>query len=277
MLTTPHTNAQPACSLPYTLSWLQSVDFPHKLGICEQLFGQAITSNGICWVQTGAGIPWKLDLANPTHRWIVYGKYEGAAFLDWAKKFLPLNGVIVDSGANIGQMLMYLAQWVPQGKILACEPGVDAANWVAECLKTHQHLPVELIRVGLGASLTQLRLNTIGAEYGHGAWNQISETEGATIQIVRLADELTRRSIQKVDLWKLDVEGYEVPALQGAEEFLKERRIRAIYAELAGENGYRVRDYLTQFGYHCHLFNRRGNLYIPTQLPDHTNGLFLPV
>jgi hypothetical protein len=40
----------------------------------------------------------------------VYGKYEGAPFLNWAKKFLAPNAIIIDSGANIGQMLMYLAQ-----------------------------------------------------------------------------------------------------------------------------------------------------------------------
>ena len=82
----------PLQSLPWGLKFLQSFDFPHKLGICERLFGLRLEKYGICWIQTGAGIPWKLDLSNPTHRWIVYGKYEGAAFINWAKKFLPSDG-----------------------------------------------------------------------------------------------------------------------------------------------------------------------------------------
>ena len=90
------------CSLPFSLSLLQPIDFPHKLGICERLFGKAIAPLGICLVKTGAGLVWKLDLANPTHRWIVYGKYEGASFLNWAKNYLPANGVVIDSGASIG-------------------------------------------------------------------------------------------------------------------------------------------------------------------------------
>ena len=267
---------QSTYSLPLPLTWLQSLDFPHKLGICERLFGSSIASQGICWVQTGAGMPWKLDLANPTHRWIVYGKYEGAPFINWTQKFLPPNGIVVDSGANIGQMLLYLAQLVPQGKILAFEPGKEAADWLAKCLVTHDNLPVEILRFGLGSSPAKLRLHNIGANYGHGAWNQVSETEGEIIQIVRLADELAARCIEKVDLWKLDVEGYEIPALQGAEELLRKQRIRAIYAELSGENGQRVRDYLAVFGYHCHFFDRKGKLYTPLDLPNHTNGLFLP-
>ncbi|GAA6621362.1 FkbM family methyltransferase [Scytonema sp. NUACC26] len=261
-------------SLPFLLSWLQAIDFPHKLGICERLFGKALVSQGIRWVKTGSGIPWKLNLANPTHRWIVYGKYEGASFINWAKKFLPSDAIIVDSGANIGQMLMYIAQWVPQGKILAFEPGQEAANWLEECLSEHRHLPVEILRVGLGASTAQLCLKSIGANYGHGAWNQVSENEGEAIHIVRLTDELAARSIETVNLWILDVEGYEIPALQGAEVLLKEHRIKAIYGELHGSNGQRIIEYLSTFGYRCYLL-KNNQLYIPDKLPSHTNGLFL--
>ncbi len=86
----------------------------------------------------------------------------------------------------------------------------------------------------------------------------------------------TDRSIETVDLWKLDVEGYEIPALQGAEELLKHKRIKAIYAELTGENGDRVREYLNELGYSCHLIDAKNHLYQPDRLPGHTNGLFLP-
>lgn len=262
-------------SLPMPLTWLQGIDFPHKLGICERLFGKAIANLGVGWVQTGAGIPWKLDLANPTHRWIVYGNYEGSHFLNWAREYLPSNGIVIDSGANIGQMLLYLAQWLPQGKLLAFEPGREQAQWLQECLQVHPELPVEVVQLGLGSAPAQLRLQNLGPTHIHGAWNQISETEGETITIVRLADELAARGLNRIDLWKLDVEGYEIPALQGAEELLKEQRFGAIYAELAGDNGERIRDYLADFGYRGYLFDSQGKLYLPSELPEHTNGLFL--
>jgi FkbM family methyltransferase len=268
-------------SLPFPLEWLQPVDFPHKLGICDRLFGNAIAHYKICWVPTAAGVPWKLDLTNPVHRWIVYGKYEGAPFLNWARKFLPPNGIIVDSGANIGQMLLYLAQYIPQGKVLAFEPGKEQADWLAECLAVNPQLPVELIRLGLGASNQQLRLFHYGSDQIQGYWASVSETEGEPIEIVRLADELAARSIETVDLWKLDVEGYEVPAMQGVEALIKEHRIKAIYVEMGGENGQRVRDYLAKFGYCCYLFESNGSLFNPLKVPNYyfpnwTNGLFLP-
>jgi hypothetical protein len=63
-------------SLPFPLVSVQPFDFTHKLGICERIFTSRLAHHGICWVQTGASIPRKLDLSNRTHRWIVYGKYE---------------------------------------------------------------------------------------------------------------------------------------------------------------------------------------------------------
>lgn len=262
--------------LPAPLKWLQGLDFPHKLGICERIFGKAIAKEGVCWVETGAGIPWKLDLDNPTHRWIVYGKYEGSHFLNWVKDFLPPDGIVVDSGANIGQMLLYLAQYLPKGKIIAFEPGNEQAQWLRECLTAYPDLPVEVLQLGLGATPDELYLRNLGPEYIRGAWSQISKTEGEKISIVRLADELASRSLDRLDLWKLDVEGYEIPALQGAEELLKEHRCKAIYAELAGDNGGKIRDYLAKLGYKGYLFDSRGKLYEPTELPEHTNGLFFP-
>jgi FkbM family methyltransferase len=266
--------------LPLLLSWLQSVDFPHKLGICERLFSQTIADYEICWVQTGEKIPWKLDLRNPTHRWIVYGNYEGSKFLHWARKFLPATGVVVDSGANIGQMTLYLSQFVPQGKVLAFEPGDAAANWLEECLRANPDLPVELIRSGLGNTAARYHfLNSNGEASGaHGEWGRISETEvGDPVQIMQLASALADRSIQTVDLWKLDVEGYEIPALQGAEALLKQQQIKALYVEMFDDNGKQIREYLQKFNYRCHLFNKHNLLYRPTEFQIHCNGLFLPV
>lgn len=268
------------CSLPFSLSLLQPIDFPHKLGICERLFGQAIAPLGICWVKTGSGLVWKLDLANPTHRWIVYGKYEGAAFMNWARKFLPSNGVVIDSGASIGQMLLYLAQYVPRGKVLAFEPFPEAAAWLQECLDFYPHLPVEIICSGLASAPGQVYLQDIGEEAGHGACSQVSSS-GIPIQTVRLADELVTRNITQVDLWCLDVEGYELPALRGAEPLLKSQSIRALYIELSdltGGQGHRqaIQDFMLDFGYKSYQLTEASQPFLPLEWSAHSNGLFLP-
>jgi FkbM family methyltransferase len=265
---------------PIHLSWalksLQQIDFPHKLGLCDKVFGRSLASEGVCWVSTAASLPWKLDLHNPTHRWIVYGKYEGSGFLNWARSFLPENGVVVDSGANIGQMLLYFAQWVPKGRVLAFEPGEGQANWLAECLSVNATLPVELIKSALGASPSLLCLQNDGPSLKHGASSFISNSEGTPVCVVRLADELARRSIQRVDLWKLDVEGYELEALRGAEEFLTDQLISAIYAELSPGIRHSVSEYLAAFGYTCYSVGFSGKLRRANNIRDFGMGLFLP-
>jgi FkbM family methyltransferase len=264
----------PICGL---LGLLQRRDFPHKLGICDRLFGRRLAKRGVCWIRTAAGIPWKLDLRSPLHRWIVYGKYEGGAFLDWAKAFLPADGIVVDSGANIGQMLLYLAKWVPNGRVLAFEPGAEAADWLQECLRVNNQLPVEVIRCALGAQATEMTLQSFGGAEVHGSLSQIrTDGAGPRVSVRRLDEVLEERRVDHVDLWKLDVEGFELQALAGAEGLLRGGRIRAIYAEMAFGNEERIRDYLRQQGYRCYLFDRAGRLFEPTSLPRHTNGLFLP-
>lgn len=262
--------------LPPALRLLQKIEFPHKLGICERLFGQALAKNGICWVMTSIGIPWKLDLSNSTLRWIVFGKYEGAAFFDWARRQLPSNGVVVDSGANIGQMLLYFAHTVPRGKILAIEPGRHQADWLQECLQVHPQLPVTLIRCALGSSEGHAFLNDDGPVGTHGGWSQVSQTQGNPIEVKTLGSILNATGVSRVDLWKLDVEGFEVPALEGAADWLRDQRIRAIWVEMSGENGTRIRNYLSQFQYTPHVIGSRG-VPAPAQLlPKHCNVLFLP-
>jgi FkbM family methyltransferase len=261
--------------LPFLLKFLQPMEFPHKLGIMDRVFGKWLSRHGIAWVQTGAGIPWKLNLAYAPDRWIVYGKYEGGAFLDWAKRFLEIDSIIVDSGANIGQMLLYLAQWVPQGKIFAFEPGTYQARWLRECLGKHPQLPVEIVPFGLAAINAPAHLKNCGPDMVHGGWSQVSETEGELIQLTSLVDFLASRQIEKVDLWKLDVEGSEVSALKGAEPLLEAGKIRAIYVELHTDNGQRIRDFLKDSGYSCYGISRTGTPSLMKSFPEHTNGLFL--
>jgi FkbM family methyltransferase len=279
----PH-RAPAETPLPPLLRLTQCIDFPRKLGVCERLFARSLTRHGTSWVRTAAGIPWKLDLTSQLHRWMVYGKYECAGFVDWAWRHLPSDGIIVDSGANVGQMLVSLVGAVARGMVLAFEPCAEAAQWLRECLARNRDLPVVLIEHALGEACGVGFLH--GSQSGHGLWSRIAGEGDHTpvsqpVQIVRLADELERRNLSRVNLWKLDVEGHEVPALKGAEPFLKRHAIHAIYVELVDENGRKVMEYLESLGYRLHLVQSAGRLVPPErkpgfELPQWTNGLFLP-
>ncbi len=270
-------NSSPKVTVPLSaaLRWLQKVEFPKKLGVCERLFAGELSKHGQCWVQTAAGLAWRLDLRNPTHRWIVYGYYEGSGFLRWAMKFLPEDGVVLDSGANIGQMALYLAQWLPRGRLFAFEPGTEASEWLAGCLSCHPTLPVLLSKIGLSDRDGTDSLANSRTEGTHGSQAAITTGPGETIQLARLDRFLASQGVNRVSLWKLDIEGHEIPALEGARALLEERRIQALYVELDGDNGKQIREFLGRFGYRCFGLDGSGGLVKEDTSIHHTNGLFL--
>jgi len=263
-------------SLPSTLKIIRKLSFPKKLGLCDKIYGRTLATYGSSWVLTSIGIPWKLDLRNPTHRWIVYGLYQDPGFLKWVKKNLPQEAVIVDSGSNIGQMLLYFASWFPKGKILAFEPGGHARTWLEQCLKINKDFPVELLACGLGSQKSTLFINHAEDSLMHGGQAHVSSEGEEQIEIERLDTILESKKIKTVDLWKLDVEGYELEALLGAEGLLKKKSVKAIYVEFSANIEQQIIEYLRDLDYALYYINRSGKLCIEKSSDKISNGFFLP-
>jgi FkbM family methyltransferase len=270
--------------IPNSLKLFRRLEFPKKYGLFDKIYGNILSKNEICWVKTAPGLTWKLDMRMVTHRWIVYGSYD-YKFLKWAKKTIQKNCIIVDSGANIGQMTLYFSKWCNEGKILAFEPSSEAANWLSDCIRKNNSLNIEVIQKGLGETESTGILVEAGKEENanlHAFWSFIAKKDGLTgenISITRLDNELKNRNIETVDLWKLDVEGFELSALEGAKELLMAHKIKAIYAELAVKrnNHRQVIEYLSKHGYQCHYFTFTGKPIKSNKIYNYqTDALFLP-
>ena len=81
-----------AIAIPLSLRTMRKLKIPKKLGFLESLFGSTLAAQGTGWVKCSNGVIWKLDLTEPTHRWIVYGDYEGGIGLSFAKMPLGIVG-----------------------------------------------------------------------------------------------------------------------------------------------------------------------------------------
>lgn len=138
----------PMQPLPTSLRFLRSLPLPHKLGLLERIFGKSLSQYGVCFVEVYNGIYWQLDLTDSCQRWIIYGDYEGSNQMAWLKGWLSKGGNVVDSGANIGQMLLNLAP-LRNVSIFAFEPLPFAADWLDRCLVNYPEWGVEVVRLGL--------------------------------------------------------------------------------------------------------------------------------
>lgn len=155
-------DTSPSLELPAVLRLLRRLPLPHKLGLLEKLYGQELGQLGIAWVVTANGVLWKLNLADACQRWIVFGDYEGSIQMSWLRHWLAPGGVVIDSGANIGQMLLYLAP-LPGVDLFAFEPLPTAADWLDECLRHQPNWSVKVIRQGLSDSIGTLSMQIDGA------------------------------------------------------------------------------------------------------------------
>jgi FkbM family methyltransferase len=270
-----NTSPQQPLSLPPLLRLAQRWEFPRKLGFCDRFFGRALVAGGVAWVRTAAGPVWKLDLSNPTHRWIVYGWYEGPSFWRWLRAHRVGIRTIVDSGANIGQTVLTFTALLPSARVFAYEPGASARAWLAEGVAAGGLQNVTIEATGLGPAAGAARLATDGGADLHGSWNKVSATEGEPITLVALDDELARLGLATLDLWKLDMEGYELQALRGAARTLAAGRIRYVYVEAAGEAGRETLALLTSFGYRVYGITASGRLSAWHTSDSYDNALCL--
>lgn len=125
------------------------------------------------------------------------------------KPYVPMGGVVVDGGANIGDHTIEYAMMVGAlGHVLAFEPN----EAVMECLRHNlRHYPqVTFVNSGLGESRYRARLQlspNVGASH-------LDKAAEPNVNVMAL-DEL---NLSKLHLLKMDIEGFETFALQGAKD-----------------------------------------------------------
>ena len=250
------TSVNKSVSLPLALRFLRRLPLPRKLGLLERLFGRVLSKHGVVWVQTANRIRWKLDLADGCHRWLVYGYYEGGAGIKLARRMLKHGGVYVDSGANIGQWLVYISN-LKQVQTLAFEPVASERSWLTSCIAEQGNWNVEIIANGLGDEFTSLPIQVHGARSTiQSDWYAKKGLDRELITMVSLEQALSERSIDRVRFWKLDVEGFEYEALVGAGKYIEQQKIDGIYFECHPDNFDRNIKLLSSCGYEIMSFSQ---------------------
>ncbi len=123
------------------------------------------------------------------------------------KRFLP-GHVFVDVGADVGAYSVRASEW--EMKVYSFEPNPENIKALKRNLDIN-NLTLDIIQCALGSSEGKAYLSQ------NGAISRINASDGIEVP-VRTLDSF---NLQRVDLLKVDVEGYELEVFRGAIETLK--------------------------------------------------------
>ncbi|MFV9634754.1 FkbM family methyltransferase [Mycobacterium neumannii] len=153
--------------------------------------------------------------------------------------------VVLDIGAGIGSESLPFSRWVgAAGKVIAVEAHPATFATLERTVRLNDVRNVELVNAAIMDSDTPVRISNLPTEVSYE--NRIS-SEGVQVPAMTLADLVEKYDLNRVDFLKMNIEGAELPALQGSAEMLSLVRHAAIgchdfLAEETGDDSYRTKE-----------------------------------
>jgi FkbM family methyltransferase len=198
----------------------------------------------------------ELDLSEHIQRMVYLGAYERWETATVRRQLRP-GTCFVDVGANVGYFTLLAARVVgPGGQVIAVEPSRYAADRLARTIAANRLGNVRLERIGLGREPGELTLYDPLPDNHAPTMLGEAGAAGMVVRVRRLDDCLSEWGVDRIDLLKLDVEGYEPAVLDGAARTMGSGRVRAILCEFnaywlgrAGSSPGALRDRILGFGF----------------------------
>lgn len=137
---------------------------------------------------------------------------------------------IFDVGANIGQSVVKFREAFPEARIFCFEPVESVFDRLAENTKGDER--ISLHKLALADSVGQ-RTIYLTADQTTNSFESTQNAIGAVSVLVSTVDDFTgQNAIDRIDLLKVDVEGYDLKVLEGAKKCLQENRIVFVVVEV---------------------------------------------
>ncbi len=201
----------------------------------------------------------------------IFKAYADRAERQLLQKILFPGAVVVDAGANIGIYSEFLSRCVgPNGVVHSFEPCPD--NFMRLCCATQKLPNVSLCPAAVGERSGETILYISDKlNVDHRAY-VTEENARRALQVGMVALDDYFKPGQRIDLLKLDVQGYELHALQGAKRIVNENREIKLLLEFwphglkqAGVNWGELIEMLEGFAMNIMLV--RANSLIPFEAP----------
>jgi FkbM family methyltransferase len=147
--------------------------------------------------------------------------------------------IVLDVGANVGKWSQGFLEAAPQARIYMLEPAPACQRQIqALALKSATLIPCAIGDRPGKASL-HFSSATDGSASLHArgdSYFQNRDYQTVEVEVTTIDELLVRHQIEFVDFMKMDIEGHELKALQGAATALKEKRIGALSFEFGSGN-----------------------------------------
>jgi len=197
------------------------------------------------------------------------------------RRLVPLSSVqvIFDVGANVGETVCWLRRAFPHAHIVAFEP-VKAT--FRELERRVGHLPnVTLLNVALGEQ-PKVEVMYLQMHSGHNSLNpSVNHPAPAghseKVQVETVQNIARKLALPRIDFFKIDTEGYELPVLTGATDYLPTTTF--IYAEIDFEingrhtNFFALHEFLSRQGFA--FFGLYGPYHYEDGRLNYANALFV--
>jgi FkbM family methyltransferase len=215
----------------------------------------------------------------------VGGSFEPNEFV-FLSRVLEPGMVFVDGGANDGLYSLFASRRVGRtGTVLAVEPSSREHERLLANLRLNRIENATIARVALGAAAGMATLtiaperhegqNTIGQELANP--NLVSALR-ESVHMTTLDDLVSEHGFDRIDVVKLDIEGGEAGALEGARAVLeRDRPLLLVEAEderLAsqGRTKAELLDAIAGLGYALYVFDETTAQLRPPRLPGEPEG-----
>jgi FkbM family methyltransferase len=191
------------------------------------------------------GFRWDLRLPSNIDTEIAEGRDWEPVITKWVEQHVKPAMIVLDVGANIGWFTLIMSRLVgTTGCVVAVEP------CTAFLERLHWHLMhnacdnVQVWPSALGPTWEPRYIVQDGGPY-HSTARIVEPPFGDGVELVHCSALDTQWDYGRLDLIKIDVDGYEMPMLQGAEQTIRKFRPRILIevpniepAKLLAEWGY---------------------------------------
>jgi FkbM family methyltransferase len=262
----------------------------HKIGAARAIYraihtGRSLLGRSDREIATRNNIRYELDLSQGIDFAIYLGNVYERQTRATLRKLVKPASLVLDIGANIGAHTLHLAQLVgPQGRVFAFEPTNFAFQKLNRNLALNPDLQkrVTVFHCFLASTDAEAVPSAIysswplAKESGLHAKHLGREMQTGSAQARSLDSILSEQADRKIQLVKLDVDGFECDVLRGATNLLREHKpifMMELAPYLLQERGTSLAELLSYFLPNGYVFyNERTEKQLPLA-PDEMRKL----